>query len=189
MLPEDARSEIAALVRTGAHDRDRLIEIFTEEMYEPGELDAGAVAAEVDAQFAAHAEEQKDYPETTDCDRLDAAFAALNARGVVALQNAGETQSDGFEESRRVGRARIDAGGERPVGYCFYHGQDLERAAAGGPLYLAFGPSRASEERTVGVEIGEMIREELERAGLTVEWDGTFNARICLPDLNWQKRT
>ena len=135
MLDQAVRSKIAALARTGAYGRDDLIEQFTLERYEPGELDDDEVAAEVEAQFAAHAAEQKNYPATTDCDRLDAAFAAMNARGVLALQNAGSTQSDGFEEVKAAARARTAGGGERPVGYCFYHGQDLERAAAGGPLY------------------------------------------------------
>ena len=36
------------------------------------------------------------WPAVTDCDRLDQAFAALNARGIIALQNAGYTQSDGY---------------------------------------------------------------------------------------------
>ena len=188
MLPDDVRSEVATLVRTGVHDRESLVEQFTLERYEPGELDADAVAAEVAAQFAAHAEEQKAYPEITDCDRLDAAFAALNGRGLVALQNVGFSQGDGFEEVKAAARARIADGGDVPIGHCFYHVQDLERAAAGGPLYLAFGPRRPSEERTVGVEIGGMIREELERAGLKVEWDGTFDSRLCVHSLKWQKR-
>ena len=187
MLPDDVRTEIATLVRTGAHDRERLVEVFTEEMYEPGELDEAAVAAEIDAEFAAHAEEQKAYPETTDCDRLDAAFAALNARGVVVVQDAGFDQSDGYHAVQEAFAARKDQ--DAAVGYCFYHSQDLEGALRGRGLHFAFGPVDPAEERTVGVQVGEAVREELEAAGLTVEWDGTFNTRIRLPDLKWQRRT
>ena len=41
---------------------------------------------------------QKSWPQVTDCDRLDRAFAALEQQGVIALHRAGCTQSDGLEE-------------------------------------------------------------------------------------------
>src|SRR5688572_14526222 len=66
--------EIAAQVRSGFEERDRIIEIFCEEMYEPGELDPSEVELAVDAAFADLEAEKGSWPEVTDCDRLDAAF-------------------------------------------------------------------------------------------------------------------
>lgn len=102
MLENETQAEIASLVRSGFCDRQRLIEVFTEEMYAPGELDANEVESEIDTQFALYEQEKLAYPAITDCDRLDAAFAKMNERGVIAMQNAGYTQSEGFDDVGQV---------------------------------------------------------------------------------------
>ena len=51
-LSTEVVSEIDLFVRGGFEDRDRIIEIVTEEMYEPGELNAEEVEAAVDAATA-----------------------------------------------------------------------------------------------------------------------------------------
>ena len=93
LSPETVR-EIEAQVRGGFEDRERIIEIFCEEMYAPGELDATEVEAAVDEAIANHEAAKHNWPEVTDCDRLDKAFDAINKRGIIGLQNAGYTQSD-----------------------------------------------------------------------------------------------
>ena len=87
--------EISAMVRSGFYIKDELMPIFCEEMYAPGELIPEEVSAALDSEFAKLAAEQHSWPAVTDCDRLDEAFLAINSRGVIALQNAGYTQSDG----------------------------------------------------------------------------------------------
>ena len=185
-LDEEISLEIRRLVRGGFDDRDEIITICCEEMYEPGELDQQEVEAVVDAEFIAVAREQQNWPAVTDCDRLDAVFARLNERNIIALQNAGYTQSDGHEDvfeayERHPRKARI-------TGYCFYHGQDLARAVDGDGLYLAFGPIDPRKEETEGPAIGAAIVEELKRAGFEVDWNGTFAKRICVPKLDWKRR-
>ena len=186
MLEAETQAEIATMVRSGFYSRERLIEIFTAEMYAPNDPDPNDVAVSIDANFAKYEKEKREYPATTDCDRLDTAFTRINERGVIAIQNAGYTQSDGYDDVGTVYSEHPDK--ERILGYCFYHGQDLERAINGGGLYFAFGPVDPAEEQTIGVEVGTIIREELERAGLAVDWDGTFEKRLSIPKLNWQKR-
>ena len=185
LSPETLR-EIDGLVRGSFEERARIIEILCEEMYEPGELDEAEVVAAVDAAFAALAQDKATWPTTTDCDRLDGAFAALNARGIIALQNAGYTQSDGYDDVRQSYHAHSDR--DAVIGYCFYHGQDLERAVHGEGLYLAFGPMDAKKEETEGPRIGAMIVEELTRAGLDAKWNGTFAQRIFIPAIDWKRR-
>src|SRR5258706_4872545 len=183
--PEVLR-EIDGLVRGGFEERDRIIEILCEEMYAPGELDVPEVTAAVDAAFASFARDKTTWPATTDCDRLDNVFAALNARGIIALQNAGYTQSDGYDDVRESYRKHSDR--DTVIGYCFYHGQDLERAVHGEGLCLAFGPMDAKKEETEGPRIGAMIVEELTRAGFAVKWNGSFGPRISIPALDWKRR-
>jgi hypothetical protein len=185
-LNADVLHEIDGLVRGGFEERARIIEILCEEMYAPGELDEADVIAAVDAAFTALAQDKATWPATTDCDRLDGVFAALNARGIIALQNAGYTQSDGYDDIRESYRGHSDR--DTVIGYCFYHGQDLERAVQGEGLYLAFGPMDAKKEETEGPRIGAVIVEELTRAGFAVKWNGSFAQRICIPAIDWKRR-
>lgn len=186
MLPSETREEISALVRSGFYNKDRLMDIFCEEMYAPGELEPNDVSVALDSEFTKWEAEKHTWPDVTDCDRLDSAFAAMNKRGIVAMQNAGYTQSDGFDDFREAYENHPNK--SSVLGYCFYHGQDLERAVRGAGLFLAFGPVNPSEEETKGPLIGNIVREELEHAGLRVEWDGTFNKRLSVPELVWQRR-
>lgn len=186
MLSAETKEEIALLVRTAFYGKDRMLEILCEEMHEPGELDPNEVSIAIEAELAKLSAEQKSWPKVTDCDRLEAAFAALEKRGVIALHNAGYTQSDGHDDfreaySRNPNKSSI-------VGYCFYHGQDVERAIHGGGLYFAFGPVDSSQEKIGGPVVGKIVREELERSGLQVDWDGTFATRLNVPKFNWQRR-
>src|ERR1700752_5130342 len=121
-LPSETLREIDGLVRGGFEERARIIEILCGEMYEPGELDEAEVIAAVDTAFAALAQDKATWPTTTDCDRLDGAFAVLNTRGIIALQNAGYTQSDGYDDVRESYHEHSDR--DAVIGYCFYHGQD-----------------------------------------------------------------
>ena len=186
MLKAKMKKEIASMVRSGFYEREHLIQMFTEEMYAPGELDAGDVESAIDSQLAKYEKEKSSYPQTTDCDRLDVAFKGMNDRGVIAMQNAGYTQSDGFDDVGESYNAHPDK--SSILGYCFYHGQDLERAISGDGLNFAFGPVNPADEQTVGIDVGKIVREELEKAGLSVDWDGTFETRLSVPKINWQKR-
>lgn len=185
-LEPDALEEIATLVRTGFYDKDRLREIVCEEMYAPGELNSDVVSAVIDSQLANIEAEKRTWPDVTDCDRLDAAYAAMNRRGIIAIQNAGYTQSDGYDSFREAYDSHPHK--SSVIGYCFYHAQDVLHALHDKEMYVAFGPVNSSNEETEGVVVGEIVREELERAGLEVEWDGTFASRLKLPNILWQRR-
>lgn len=186
MLEAELLEEISTLVRSGFYSRDHLMQIVLEEMYEPGELDEASVAAAIDTATQDWNNEKEQWPAVTDCDRLDSAFAAINKRGVIALQNAGVTQSDGHDDFRQAFDKHATK--SEVLGYCFYHGQDLDRAVRGGGLYLAFGPTDPDDEETHGPMIGNIVREELERVGFKVEWNRTFAQRIYIPQLVWRKR-
>lgn len=173
MLEQDLLDDIAALVRSGFYDKEELLEIVCDEMHAPGDVDPDAVADAIDAAMEDLEDAKLTWPEVTDCDRL-------------ALENAGYTQSDGYEDFRDAYESH--AAKEGVVGYCFYHGQDLARAVRGEGLMLAFGPVDPSEEATKGHDVGVLVRTELERAGLRVVWDGTHTQRIHVPDFVWRRR-
>ncbi|MEM9540723.1 MAG: hypothetical protein AAGA60_14615 [Cyanobacteria bacterium P01_E01_bin.42] len=186
MLKPETLNEISALVRSGFYDKGYLMNIFCEEMYAPGELETKDVSTALDVEFVKWETEKQTWPDITDCDRLDAAFTAMNERGIIALQNSGYTQNDGYDDFWEDYENHPDK--SSVLGYCFYHGQDLDRAVRGRGLFLAFGPVHPEDEENKGLEIGNIVCEELERVGLAVQWDGTFKQRICISKFMWQRR-
>jgi hypothetical protein len=143
------------------------------------EMVRGAVAPE----FAKKARAEQGWPAVTDCDRLDTAFTASDSRGVLCLHNAGYTMSDGHAEAGELLSQRR----ERPYfGYAFYHGQDVERALDGGGLMLAF--DHVDGDVPDKAKVGAVLKEELERAGFVLEWDGTSEQRINIPKFDWKRR-
>ena len=65
---------------------------------------------------------------------LDRAFEQMAESGLVALQDAGTTQEDAFDECAEVFRERSHR--RTPLGFCFYTRQDLQRAKRTGKLLL-----------------------------------------------------
>lgn len=185
-LDTELLREIDWRVRAGFYDKSDLMRIICEEIYAQEDIDKLSVSKTIDSQLAAWEEQKKSWPAVTDCDRLDSVFAKLNKRGINAQQNSGNTQSDGYENFRYDYEEHPDP--KSIVGYCFYHNQDLELVVSDGLLYLAFGPVDPKEEKAKGLEVGNIIRDELQKAGLKVEWDGTFNERLKVQDFVWQRR-
>ena len=142
--------------------------------------------AGIDGEFAKKLEQELDWPEKTDCDRLDEAFAELEEWHLIAMQNAGYTQSDGMGDMSEIWHERGGAA-SGIVGYCFYHGQDLERAVKGEPLYLTYGDIAGDDAK--GVAIGKLICSVLEKHAFTVEWDEDIKTRIQIPGIEWRRRT
>jgi bifunctional non-homologous end joining protein LigD len=103
--------------------------------------------------------------------RIDAVFDALSAQGLVALQDAGYTQEDGFSDCSEEYR---DRGGQTAGvhGFCFYTRQDLLRAKRTSHLSLAFwgAPEGADRDMT---RVGELIVKAFRDAGFSVEWNGS----------------
>ena len=137
----------------------------------------------VEPEFEKKTEAEKRWPTETDCDRLDAAFKALDSRGVLALQNAGYTMSDGHESAYE---GLSERGWDKYFGYCFYHGQDLERAIAGHGLLIAF--DHVDGEVPEKLEVGKLVKAELERAGFRCDWNADTTKRISIPVFDWKRR-
>ncbi len=153
-----------------------------EDLLEDG-ADVPLLRAAVMTEFKKKEIAEATWPASTDCDRLNALFQELNEGGIIALQNAGYTMSDGHsdvgEELQRRDRGSVK-------GYCFYHGQDLERAVAGAGLLLAYGDLRNTSEGKI--EIGKAVKAAAERHDFEVLWEGTHNRRIELPNIDWKRR-
>ena len=188
---EELRGYVREAVRAGFLPADEIAGRACETMEDDPALrpHAERFAAE---ELAAQAAEAADWPAVTDCDRLDAAFRALEETGIVARQD--------FSCCGNCGAAEIDdemeaaaAAGARPVrGYCFYHMQDTERAVDGSGLHLNYGP-RWEEGLTNAdyapraVAVGKEVAAALAAAGLEVDWNGRPDRRIGVA-LAWRRR-
>jgi len=76
-LSVETQDEIKAMVRGGFEEHDRIVEIFCEEMYAPGELAPQEVETAVAAAIRELESEKASWRAITDCDKLDAVFEAL----------------------------------------------------------------------------------------------------------------
>ncbi|HEY4371813.1 MAG TPA: hypothetical protein VGN52_07800 [Burkholderiales bacterium] len=184
-------SEISEVLRywiwSGFYGEDEVQEmlddLLEEEAEEGMQADEDTLRDYISEEFERKADAEADWPEVTDCDRLDAVFAAMEDEGICALQNAGNTLSDGLSD---VAQALHERGPEHYYGYCFYHGQDLERAIDGNGLTLAFGD--LDDNPVKMVRVGEAVVAALQAAGFETVWDGTADKRIDIPKIDWKRR-
>lgn len=180
------RHHIQRDVASGFHDEDTIlthaVDAYEDEL-EPTALRTAAQRM-LREEWASHAAAQVDWPAQTDCDRLDAAFQALEAEGVIARQNFTCCGTCGSAEIWDEIAAVEEAGGPTR-GYAFYHVQDTESAVEGYGLYLNYGACEQGEASAVAV--GHDIVAQLEAHGLRTEWDGSHQRRIAV-SLDWKRR-
>ncbi len=178
--------QIRSLVVGGYTDPDdakmHLEDIIEDEGLPPSEADRWT--SRLAKAFTEHALLERTWTEPTSNDLLEEAFADLRSRGIVALENAGYTMSDGWsdvhEEASSVSNAK---------GAVFFHGQDVEGAIEGHGLHLAFGSFEQGETHEAqSLEIAKEACAVLQEHGLEVEWDGTIKSRPKITPFQWRKR-
>lgn len=113
--------------------------------------------------------------EACDRDRLDAAFAELEANGIVARQDYGCCTNCGAKLMHEE-IADLWQKGRQVRGYVFYHRQDTESARQSGGVFLAFDAVTPTVK--MALAIGQEIVATLVRHGLTVRWSGDLQFRI-----------
>ena len=176
------RRDIAAGFETPDEIVDSVVEVFDDE------ADAAILRSHarrmVREILDVHLREQATWPTPTDCDRLDAAFAALEQAGIVCRQHFSCCGTCGVAEIWDEMVATRDAGLD-VRGYTFYHVQDTESAVEGYGLYLSYGAVEDGEAPALA--IGYEIVAALEQHGLRVDWDGQWSRRIGVA-LDWKRR-
>src|SRR4051794_388332 len=105
-----ALDAVRQLVWSGFYDADEIVTSINETIFWQNEIDQHWLRAEIQKEFRRKRAEEETWPGTTVCDQLDQAFALLERQGILALQNAGYTQSDGISD---VTQFYHDAGGEQ----------------------------------------------------------------------------
>jgi len=133
----------------------------------------------VAAAYLQRAKEQAAWPRPTDCEKLEKAFARLEANAILVGRNPDETQSG----SHDVMQDRLVASKGSAAGYVYFHGQDLRNAMEKGVLSLGFGSLQENDE--LDLAIAQNTVKVLAAQGLIFEWDGTLNKRIKIA-LQWR---
>jgi len=105
---------------------------------------------------------------------VDAAFTALEGRGIVTSAGVGQNQDEGWDTVNEDAQRRA-AAGSTPRGAVFYTRADRSRAKASGSLALAFGTH--DDDGDPG-EIATEVVTALRDAGLDARWDGDVDRRI-----------
>ncbi|MCM4083864.1 ankyrin repeat domain-containing protein [Paractinoplanes hotanensis] len=107
--------------------------------------------------------------------RIAAVFETLTGAGVVALQNIGSSQEDGFAECARAYRSHGGAAAGLH-GFCYYTRQDTKRAKRTGRLPLAFwgAPEGAPGDMK---RVGELVVGAFRDHGFDVDWNGSGDTR------------
>ena len=182
---KEIRAHIKREVAMGFSPDDDILESateFAEDEYKEFQL-SSAVPGILSKAIEEHVKNQHLWPEITDCDRLDAAFADLEKNGIVARQDFACCQTCGHAEiDDEISEAMKH---NSIVGFTFYHHQDTQRATDQGELLLAYGGLDGEDESTLN--IGRRIVACLKRHDLKVMWKEDVKKRIQVT-LDWKRR-
>ncbi len=183
---KDMREFIETKVEVGFMSREEILavalEVYGDEC--PPNLLQPEANKTIENAIKTQLKAQADWPEETDCDRLDRAFAKLEANGIVAIQNGVCCQSCAMEDVWE-GIEAMQEEGQEVRGYTFFHEQDTEAALTSGSVFLAYGSM--AEGQNAALKIGHEVQVQLEADGFDVQWNGNIRQRIQV-HLNWQKR-
>jgi hypothetical protein len=179
-LLEEAEEQAWLLIRCGFDTAEEIAEDVSDYFYDDGSTPLSVAAARriVGPLWRERLAEQEAWPAVTDADRVAAAFAALEERGITARMNFTCCGKCGFSEI-------ADEAAEGDHGFVFFHSQDTERAAEGHGLWLTYG---VHEPTGSAVAVGHEVVTALTAAGLFVLWDGDPDRAIRVEPLDWRKR-
>lgn len=182
---EDLRDFIANYVREGFASPHEIVESAQHWAEENECSDLLPQIKRLTAEaLAVHQAEQAGWGPTTDCDRLDSAFGALSAQGIVARQDFSCCNNCGFTEIWDEVEKEEKS---HPVeGYVFYHLQCTEGAIKTGQLLMAYGC--VEEDPLAFLGVANKIVAELRKAGLNASWGGTDGHPIVIDGLVWRRR-
>jgi len=175
------REWIDIQARSGFADLDTIFEDLQEIVEDEGLNYHSGWRTEMKGALAKQKTREAGFPKVTANDRLTSAFAVMNAQGLIALEDAGYTQSDGWGDLGEL----YHESGKTAKGGVFYHRQDVEGVLFGVGLNIRFG---GFGENDSAVAIGRKAVEILRQHGFDPIWDENPDRTIELPPFEWQRR-
>jgi len=184
-IKDEAIEQLEKDIQFGFEGVDDLFENISELFYDEDDFDDEWLMTEIKERFAGHQADSVNWQKPTDFDRLLRSFDMLNAQKIVALHKAGYTRQDAEGDCAEI-IDELRAMGISPIGYCYYHTQDLERAI-GEEKMLLIGYDSVDGDDDMAIKIAQRIVEVLKQNGFKVKWDGSLETRIEIQDINWKK--
>ena len=157
--------------------RDEVAEAAREDLSRDAHNAAALAGEAVDAEITALVLEQQSWPNTTDVDRLQAAFAELETQGVVVLAAV----EDHWDATATL--TRLDEAGESAAGVLFFTHTDVWHAVDHGMLELNLWHGDTANV-AVGDDLLRLVLQTLGQHGLSAKFD---EGRIETT-LTWQRR-
>jgi hypothetical protein len=180
---ENLLNEIDFFIRAGYVLKTDLEEQSISQALEVG-VSSDEIREYIASQMKKNLEIQTSWPAITMNDRIDLAFDELMEQGVVALQNAGLSMSDGWYEVNSLADTQV-----KPLkGAVFFHEQDVERGVEGQGILLAFGAYNEEDHEMESLDLANEICDVLNRHQIPNRWDGDIDSRIEILPFVWQKR-
>ena len=155
-------------------------DVFYEEPY-----NESWVRQQIKTQYSNKIKEQRKWPAVTDFDKLVMAFDSLNSSGIISLHNAGLTEDEAEGDCDDI-NGELTTKDISPIGYCYYHRQDVERVIEDGHLFIGFGDF--NDDQSDVLQVGNKIVSLLQREGFKINWDKNPESRIEITNIKWQKR-
>jgi len=182
-LKKEMTEELDHFIKSGFYDSVEVIENMCDMFYKE-KIDTPWLAGVAMRAYRRREAEQASWPAVTDFDKLVKAFDRLNANGIVALHNAGNTKDEDEDDASEI---RTALSGTHLRGFCGYDTQDVDGLIDGGKgLYITFGSFNDSKKACT--LIGKEVDAQLRAAGFTTVWDQTCDTRIMIKPIRWQKR-
>lgn len=182
-LIQEISYEISVLIYSGFYNCDEILEII-EEQFIDEKISIDKINTIISAKYDEKIDNEKKWRRPTDFDKLKDCFVKLNKNNIISIHNAGYTVDEGVNDAFEVFH-HLKTRDLSPIGFCFYHFQDIERAIDSEVLAIAFGDFENSEEKSV--EIGMILVNVLENNGFSVNWNGDVNSRIEIKPFKWEK--
>jgi hypothetical protein len=157
--------------------RDEVAEAAREDLAQDPENAAALAGEVVDGEITALVVEQASWPQTTDVDRLQAAFADLEAAGVLVLAAV----EDHWDATAAL--TRLDEEGQSVAGVLFFNHTDVWHAVDHGMLELNLWHGDTANV-AVGDDLLRLVLQTLGGHGLSA----TFDEGRIETTLTWQRR-
>jgi bifunctional non-homologous end joining protein LigD len=104
-------------------------------------------------------------------------FEELSRMNIIALADAGYTQSDAFADCSEIFHERND--NKDIIGFCFYTRQDLNTAKRSSELYLGIWGAPDGKDDDI-IAVGKLVISAFEKHSFQTNWNVTASTRPCV---------
>jgi len=185
-LKDEALEQIISDIEFGFENEEELFDSICDMFYDEESLDKVWLRKTITENYLAHQKQSLQWARPTDFDRLVNSFDTLIREKIVCLHNAGYTRQDAESDCLETIEA-LKQSGVNPIGFCYYHSQDLARAIDPTSRTLLLGFDSADQNESNALQIANRIIATLNKNGFEVAWPGTVDQRIEIKNIRWQK--